>query len=71
MPEKTLRLRYYIEGAMQKTLKCKLSPDLPSNLTPYIASSSYKADEGSVKQNIVQMRIIHLLTTTISNFVNA
>lgn len=69
MPGKTFRC--YIEGAMQRALQCKLSPDLPSNLTLYIASSSCKANEGSVKQNIVQMRRIHLLTTMISNFLYA
>lgn len=43
----------------------QISFDLTSNVTLYLASFSYKTDDKSVKQNVVQMRIIHLLTTMI------
>lgn len=64
-------LKVLRRSPMLKALRCKLSPDLTSNQTLSIASSSCKADEGSVKQNIVQMRIIHLLTTMISKVLYA
>lgn len=57
-----------MSGTVLRALKFTISSDLTCYIALYIAGSSYMVDDGSMKQNKVQMRTIHLFATSIPIF---